>query len=156
MLVYFGGCDQTSDEVEIEDDPQMTSRFNTDVSTQAVAVRVSVTGQEGSYQFNVTLQSPDTGCDQYADWWEIVDVEDELAYRRILAHSHVDEQPFARSGGPVGINKDDKIYIRGHMNNLGYGSLGLSGSVEEGFRRDTFNVSINLEKTDPLPDGCDF
>ncbi|MCB0054175.1 MAG: hypothetical protein KDE24_32035, partial [Caldilinea sp.] len=62
---------------------------------------VTVRGDDGAYQFSVEIASPDTGCNQYADWWEVLDSDGNLLYRRILTHSHVDEQPFIRSGGPV-------------------------------------------------------
>ena len=68
-------------------------------SAIAAVEDVSVSGDPGRYQFAVTIRSDETGCDQYADWWEVVSESGDLLYRRILAHSHVDEQPFARSGG---------------------------------------------------------
>ena len=122
----------------------------------AQVVGVEVTGEENLYTFNVTLKSPDTGCDQYADWWEIFDVEEELQYRRILAHSHVNEQPFARSGGPVRIPRDQMVYIRGHMNNVGYGTQVFGGTVATGFTEMVRDVKVPLEKKDPLPDDCYF
>ena len=38
----------------------------------ANVLSVKVTGDAGKYQFNVEVSSPDTGCDQYADWWEVL------------------------------------------------------------------------------------
>ncbi|MGA9190363.1 MAG: hypothetical protein WBZ24_01400, partial [Anaerolineales bacterium] len=70
-------------------------------SAQARVISVDVSGEEGAFTFAVEIASPDTGCDRYADWWEVVTPNGDLLYRRILLHSHVDEQPFARSGGPV-------------------------------------------------------
>ena len=101
------------------------------VGADVVAVRTS--GSPGAYSFAVTLQSPDTGCDQYADWWEVITPDGELLYRRVLAHSHVDEQPFTRSGGPVDVQSTTRVIVRAHMNDAGYGGVAFSGSEEAGF-----------------------
>jgi hypothetical protein len=120
--------------------------------------KVEMRGSENAYQFAVTLKSPDTGCDQYADWWEVVSESGDLIYRRILAHSHVDEQPFSRSGGPVKIGKNQQVWVRAHMNNTGYGGLTMKGSVEAGFQitpwPDGFGEGV--ENVAPLPSGCAF
>ncbi|WP_238719066.1 hypothetical protein [Pelagihabitans pacificus] len=119
---------------------------------------VSVTGNENAYTFSVTIISPDTGCDQYADWWEVVDTDGNLVYRRILTHSHVEEQPFTRSGGPVDISENTAVYIRAHMNNSGYGTAVFQGSVADGFTAGRLGTDFaeELESTEPLPDGCAF
>ena len=86
----------------------------------AEVTSVSVSGGAGAYTFSVGVKSPDTGCEQYADWWEVLSEDAQLIYRRILTHSHVTEQPFTRSGGPVTVDTGQIIIIRAHMNNLGY------------------------------------
>ena len=120
--------------------------------------RVIVSGNPGSYNFSVTLSSPDTGCEQYADWWEVFSPDSSLLYRRILAHSHVNEQPFSRSGGPVNIGEEDFVYVRGHMNNLGYSAKVYSGSVKDGFKADELDITYakSLQSMAPLPDDCAF
>ncbi len=132
--------------------------FNLNQDSQAVVTAVSHSGDDGNYTFSVELKSPDTGCDQYADWWEIFDKEGQLLYRRILGHSHVNEQPFTRSGGPVAITPTTFIYIRGHMNPLGYGSLVFSGTIEDGFVASELPIEFaaDLVTVDPLPSGCAF
>ena len=121
-------------------------------------VSVDVTGEENAYTFSVGILSPDTGCDQYADWWEIVSLEGDLIYRRILAHSHVNEQPFVRSGGPVAISEGQTVRIRVHMNTSGYSNFGSRGSVAGGFTGENIEdgFASNLETMAPLPDGCAF
>lgn len=120
--------------------------------------KVEVRGGEHEYNFSVTLESPDKGCDQYADWWEVVSENGDLIYRRILAHSHVDEQPFSRSGGPVKIGKNQQVWVRAHMNNSGYGGLAMKGSVENGFRITPWpdRFAEGVDKVAPLPTGCAF
>ena len=132
----------------------------TDASGIPVAdlVSVAVTGESGNYTFAVTLSSADTGCEQYADWWEVVDVKTgELIYRRILAHSHTNEQPFTRSGGPVPIESGQSVVIRGHMGGIqsNYGGQVFGGSVDSGFQPVADSVP-SLETVEPLPTGCAF
>lgn len=119
---------------------------------------VEVSAKAGEYIFHVGLKSDDTGCEQYADWWEVVDGNGTLLYRRILAHSHVEEQPFTRSGGPVAIREDQVVIIRGHMNKAGYGSNIFRGSVKQGFTESTADAkfALSLESSPPLPEGCAF
>ncbi len=124
----------------------------------ADVVEVTPRGEAGRYSFAVTIASPDTGCDQYADWWEVVNSAGELLYRRILAHSHVNEQPFTRSGGPIEIESDDTVIVRAHMNPGGYGGQALIGSVDTGFEvtSDELEISDDVEAQDPLPGNCTF
>ncbi len=119
---------------------------------------VTFTGEPGNYNFSVTIASPDTGCEQYADWWEVFRSDGTLIYRRILAHSHVDEQPFTRSGGPVSILNDEEIIVRAHMNNLGYGTEVFKGSINQGLIADSIDKDLasELTMTAPLPNGCAF
>lgn len=122
----------------------------------ADVVSVEVTGPPGAYRFAVGITSPDTGCDRYADWWEVVTESGELVYRRVLAHSHVGEQPFVRSGGPVEIAADQPVWIRAHMHPEGYGGVVFQGSVARGFRKTTLrhDFAAGLARRPPLPAGC--
>jgi len=131
---------------------------NTIPASQAAVVSISVSGEPGTYNFSVTVSSPDEGCSQYADWWEIVSQDGELIYRRILLHSHVDEQPFTRSGGPVSIEADTIVLVRAHMHPGGYGGLAMKGSLEQGFEQIELSpdFAANLLQTPPLPEGCNF
>ena len=119
---------------------------------------VIATGGESNYNFSVKLSSPDLGCEQYANWWEVVDEDENLVYRRNLSHSHVNEQPFTRSGGPVKIESSKIVIIRGHMNTSGYGTVVYKGSIESGFQQMTIAADFaeQLESQDPLPPKCAF
>lgn len=120
--------------------------------------RVEVTGEDQKYRFAVTLLSADRGCEHYADWWEVLNGKGELLYRRILAHSHKDEQPFTRRGGPVKVAAADKVIVRYHMNDTGYSQNAMVGSATEGFEPIELpeNFAPHLAKKPPLPDGCAF
>lgn len=122
----------------------------------ADVVSVAVRPDDGGYRFAVGLASPDTGCEQYADWWEVVSEDGELIYRRPLAHSHVDEQPFVRSGGPVAIDSDLPVWVRGHMHPNGYGGVTFFGSVAEGFiaRESVHDFARGLADQPPTPPEC--
>jgi hypothetical protein len=111
-----------------------------------------------AYQFDVQISSPDTGCDQYADWWEVLSEDGKLLYRHILLHSHVGEQPFVRSGGPIGVDANTVVFVRAHMNNGGYGGAALTGSASSGFETVKLEsgFATEVESMPPLPEGCAF
>lgn len=147
MLMYIIACSSGGSDIanlKLEDGAKVTA--------------VECTGQPNSYTLNVTIESPDLGCEQYADWWEVLTPDSVLIYRRILTHSHVTEQPFTRSGGIVDVGADEYIFVRAHMNNLGYGTQVFSGNVREGLQLDSLdaNFAITLSETEPLPQNCDF
>lgn len=123
---------------------------------EANVTAVSTKGTEKSYHFSVTIKSDETGCEQYTDWWEVLSEKGDLLYRRILIHSHPDMQPFTRSGGYVKIKKDDVVYVRAHMNKLGYVGDVFKGSVKNGFKKvDKIpDFDEKIEKQTPLPAGC--
>ena len=127
-------------------------------TAMAEVLEVSVSGNPGAYRFSVTIRSPDTGCDQYADWWEVLTQAGQLSYRRILLHSHVDEQPFTRSGGPAPIQPTDEVIVRAHMHPDGYGALAQQGSVATGFTPITLSADFaaDLAAQSPQPSGCNF
>ena len=52
---------------------------------------------EGVFGFAVTVRSPDTGWEKYADAWEVRAPDGTVLGTRILTHPHVEEQPFTRS-----------------------------------------------------------
>ena len=63
----------------------------------AVVEQVEARKSGETWRFSVTISHGDTGRDHYADGWGVY-LEDgtELGYR-VLAHPHVNEQPFTRS-----------------------------------------------------------
>ena len=125
-------------------------------ASEAEVLDVSVSGAEGAYLFAVTVRSQDTGCDGYVDWWEVVTPEGELLYRKTLLHSHVDEQPFTRSGGPVPAGASDEVIIRAHMNNSGYAGVARRGTVWTRFIKSTLKPGFGAELASrgPQPPRC--
>lgn len=125
----------------------------------ANVIAVQAAGTPGDYIFSVAVSSQESGCDRYADWWEITRPDGELVFRRILAHSHTNEQPFTRSGGPVDVRADETLVVRAHMNVDGYGGVAMRGTVADGFAADpaiTSRFAAKLADMQPLPDGCVF
>lgn len=139
---------------------QNTLNEETVVLTENLAQVVSVkaSGNTNNYSFSVGISSPDTGCEQYANWWEVITEDGTLIYRRILGHSHVNEQPFVRSGGAVKIKEDQTVIVRAHMNTTGYGTIAFIGSVKSGFKQQIIDKQFKPEtaKLQPLPSGCAF
>lgn len=130
---------------------------------------VSASGTDGAYTFSVSIESADIDCSQFADFWEVLSEDGSLLYRRILEHSHTDENgttdpdapgnTFTRDGGPVSITPASVVIVRAHMSTTGYNGRALRGSVETGFADApdidaTFAASV--EDDPPVPVGCLF
>lgn len=124
----------------------------------AEVMDVQMSGPDGAFLFEVTVASPDTGCDSFADWWEVVTPAGELLYRRVLLHSHVREQPFTRGGGPVAGGPADEVIVRAHMSTTGYAADAMRGSFRAGFQPVHLESGFadGAEALEPLPDGCAF
>ena len=125
-------------------------------AVEANITAVEVSGSKGAYSFSVTVSSVETGCDQYANWWEVLDSEGTLLYRRILLHAHPDAQPFTRVGGDVDIDPYTLVYVRAHMHPVGYVGTVLKGSVATGFRKveNVPEFDKEIEEQEPLSTGC--
>lgn len=154
LSASFLSCAQKNKIQENESEQEEEINAN----TGAAVIKVEVQGNAQAYTFLVTVESPDTGCDQYADWWEVISLDGDLLYRRVLLHSHVSEQPFTRSGGAVAIDAGQEVYVRAHMNNTGYGTKVMKGSPSAGFEAVEIaeDFAKDLEQQEPLPKDCDF
>ena len=152
LVASIGACGSGGD------DPARRGAERATRPPLADVVSVAVRGEPGALELVVGIESPDAGCEQYADWWELVDGDGRLIYRRILRHSHVDEQPFVRSGGPVDVDPDRTLWVRAHMHPTGYGGIVMKGTLNEGFTRaePAAGFATGLAKSPPLPAGCAF
>jgi hypothetical protein len=135
----------------------------------ANVVAVKTSGSAGAYTFSVTVQSADIDCTQFANWWEVVSEDGALLYRRILEHSHTDDNgtsdldapgnTFTRTGGPVPVGEDERVIVRAHMSVGGYHGDVVSGTAQGGFDLDPEvgdDFAAALESQEPLPTGCLF
>ncbi len=69
----------------------------------ADVVRATIDPSGETYRVAATIHSADTGWEKYADAWEVRSPDGEVLGTRVLAHPHVDEQPFTRSLDGVAI-----------------------------------------------------
>jgi len=83
---------------------------------EADVIEVKVRGNAGdSYNFDVTVRHTDEGWKHYADKWDVTAPDGTVLGTRILAHPHVDEQPFTRSLAGVKIPENiAEVTIRAH------------------------------------------
>jgi hypothetical protein len=133
-------------------------------------VAVTTEGEEQAYRFGVSIESADIDCTQFADWWEVLNEDGALLYRRILEHSHTDENgtsdadapgnTFTRSGGPIAVAADTVVLVRAHMNNVdGYNGRVMRGSATTGFSdapEITADFASDVKDDAPQPTSCAF
>ena len=66
-------------------------------------------------RFDVTVKHGDEGWKHYANRWEVLSPDGEILATRVLAHPHVNEQPFTRSLTNVRIPSDlVEVVVRAH------------------------------------------
>jgi len=66
-------------------------------------VDVSVSRDEASFDFDVTVSSPYDSPNRYADAWRVIGDDGQIYGVRELTHDHANEQPFTRSLSGVDI-----------------------------------------------------
>lgn len=77
---------------------------------------------DNSYRFSVSVRHADEGWDHFANKWDVVDPEGNVLGTRVLAHPHVNEQPFTRSLSNVEIPTGmEYVVIRTHDSVHEYG-----------------------------------
>ena len=100
---------------------------------EADVVEVNVTrAGNDTYKFDVTVRHADEGWKHYANKWDVTAPDGSVLGTRILAHPHVDEQPFTRSLAGVKIPKNiSEVTVRAHDLVHEYGSKTLTVKVPE-------------------------
>lgn len=96
----------------------------------ADVVDAEVERSGGSFVVSATVRSADTGWDRYADEWQVRTPDGEVLGTRVLAHPHVDEQPFTRSLSGVEIaDSVASVVIAARDSVVGYCGITASVSV---------------------------
>lgn len=66
-------------------------------------------------RFDVTVKHDDEGWKHYANRWEVLSPDGEILATRVLAHPHVNEQPFTRSLAKIRIPGElTEVVVRAH------------------------------------------
>ena len=127
LLLVLAACSSAT--VDVADDEgststagaPSTSTADNEACAHVIDATVEATG-DGVFRVSATVASQETGLDKYADRWEIRDpATGAVIGERILAHPHVNEQPFTRSLPGVEISADVPVVeIAAHDSVLGF------------------------------------
>ena len=86
----------------------------------------------GRFDIDVTLRHADSGWDHYANRWEVLAPDGRVLATRVLAHPHVDEQPFTRGLSGVPVPREFTwVRLRAHDLVHGYGGREVTLSVPQ-------------------------
>ena len=84
-------------------------------------IGVEIVEEDGAFRVSATVSSADTGDEKYADAWEVRAPDGTVLGERVLAHPHVEEQPFTRSLAPVEIPDDVAVVtVAAHDSVVGF------------------------------------
>jgi hypothetical protein len=121
-----------------------SERENLDYA-QVIRVRAVQMDSE-LWRFDVTVRHNDEGWEHYADAWQVVRPSDgEVLAERVLAHPHVNEQPFTRSQSGVRIPGElTVVTVRAKCNVHGFGGREVTVDLSRS-RGDNYEV-IPLNK----------
>ena len=83
------------------------------------------------WRFSVTVRHADEGWDHYADLWQVVAPDGTVLGERVLAHPHVNEQPFTRSLAGVVIDETiGSVTVRARDSVHGFGGAGMAVDLD--------------------------
>jgi hypothetical protein len=92
-----------------------------------------------TWTFAVTVHHDDRDPDHWADWWRVRTVDGRELGRRVLLHSHVDEQPFTRDERVRVPREVRTVVVEAHDKRHGLGgatvTVDLSKASGPNFRR---------------------
>lgn len=84
-----------------------------------------------SWRFDVTVAHADEGWNHYADLWEVVAPDGTVLGSRVLAHPHVNEQPFTRSLSGVAIAEEVRtVTVRARDSVHGFGGAEMTVDLD--------------------------
>lgn len=103
-------------------EPRPSPSFTRPAGNADVLFVRAVQAADESWTFNVTVQHPDTGWEDYADGWDVLTPngtvlrpDAESQFTRTLLHPHVEEQPVTRSQSGIVIPLDvTEVRVRAH------------------------------------------
>lgn len=96
-------------------------------SGEADVEKVAVSrDDDGTFRFDVTVKHADGGWDHYANRWQVVAPNGRVLATRVLAHPHVNEQPFTRSLSGINIPEGTfEVIVRAGDNVHGIGGAAI-------------------------------
>ncbi len=84
----------------------------------------------GVYTISARVKHADSGWDHYADAWEVLAPNGDVIATRVLAHPHVNEQPFTRAKSGIKIPEGvTEVTIRARDSVHGTGGQSVTLSV---------------------------
>lgn len=86
----------TTSTVSSSSNATTSTTVSTGACADVIAAEIVASG-DGTYRVSATVSSADTGEEKYADEWRVVGPDGAVLGIRVLAHPHVNEQPFTRS-----------------------------------------------------------